>query len=324
MTPMSTAPPVRAEPYLRSVRERLFRYLLFESPLPYSAVRRLSGVLIGERTREREIHDFRMRLSLRDILQTRLLLDGVWEPAVTRWWAFLSSRSDVVFDVGAHCGYYTLFTRSVRPDAEVHLFEPNPALCRDIRENLRLNGFADTARLNELAVSDVDGEVRLHVRDIEPAAASITTPEVYDSVRTVSSVSLDSYRRESGVDGVDLVKFDIEGAEFHALRGMRDGLREHAYRRLVLEVHSLYMPEGGPDQLRRTFLEHGYALYRIHETTASPLSTSDSIPDFDQWLVLAPDAVAELDAQREGDDLVVPEEYARIYRGVSWSPAGIS
>lgn len=49
-----------------------------------------------------------MDLRVSDVPQARLLLDGVWEPVFTRWWAYLSSWSATAIDVGAHCGYYSL------------------------------------------------------------------------------------------------------------------------------------------------------------------------------------------------------------------------
>ncbi|RKT53841.1 FkbM family methyltransferase [Saccharothrix australiensis] len=310
-------------PYLSTLPERFFRYLLFRSGLPYPVVRRLAPILVGKRRRERRIHDFRMALSPQDILQTRLLLDGVWEPVLTRWWAFLSARSSVVFDVGAHCGYYTLFGHSANPELEVHAFEPNAELCADVSANLALNGIDARVHLNQVAVGGSTGTTRLYVRDIEPAAASLNELDVYDRTIPVRSTSLDAYCDQHGVDRVDLCKFDIEGAELDAVQGMLEGLRAHRYRCLVLEVHALFMPEGGPRRMLSTFRQHGYTVRRIGEDGARPLAERDLDFDFDQWLVLSPEAEEELAEFRAGDLIRVPPRFAAIYEGVSWSPATI-
>jgi FkbM family methyltransferase len=319
-----TSTAVQPVSYFRSCPARLFRYLAFRTPLPYSIVRRLAPVLVGSRTWERQIYDFRMRLSLRDILQTRLLLDGLWEPVLTRWWAFLAAHATVIVDVGAHCGYYTLFARSVNPDADVHAFEPNARLCEDLTANLALNGYANKVHLHRMAIGRADGSAQLYIRDIEPAAATLNRPEIYDRTTTVPTVNLDSFLAGNGIDSVDLCKVDIEGAELDAVRGIEQGLRDKKYGRFVIEVHSLYMPDdGGPGELREIFERHGYGVYRIDESGATALPKGQPIPAFDQWLVLSPDADRELDGHRIDGRIQIPAEFAAIFEGASWAPAGM-
>jgi FkbM family methyltransferase len=54
---------------------------------------------------------------------------------------------------------------------------------------------------------------------------------------TVACERLDDVVDARGVDVVDLVKIDVEGAEDAVLAGMETGLRAHRYRRVLLELH---------------------------------------------------------------------------------------
>lgn len=316
--------PVSPPPMFRSLPARLYRFLLFRSRLPYSTVRSLAPLLVGNRTADRTVYDFRMRLSQRDILQTRILLDGVWEPVLTRWWALFTARSSVILDVGAHCGYYSLFARSVNPAAYVHAFEPNPVMCADFVRNLALNEQQHGVMVQQTAVADRDGFGDMFVRDVEPAAASMNELSVFDQRLSTPVTRLDSYLNEHGIDHVDLVKLDIEGAEVEAIAGMSDGLAAHRYGALLIETHSRFMADGGIDVLRRELVGHGYQVFRVGARQAVPLGELDPVPDFDQWLALAPSVMAEMADLFEGQVLQLPTEYDAIYEGVEWSPAGVA
>jgi hypothetical protein len=70
---------------------------------------------------------------------------------------------------------------------------------------------------------------------------------------------------EAGVDVVDLVKMDIEGAEWMAVEGMRESLINHRVRRFLLELHPEQLAKHGRsagdliEQLRR----FGYIGWKI-------------------------------------------------------------
>jgi FkbM family methyltransferase len=311
-----------AIPISAELAMRLFRKLYLRSRIPYSVVRRFARLALNSCTYEREIERFRMRLTPLDVLQTRLLLDGVWEPAFTRWWAYLSTQGHTIIDIGAHCGYYSLFARSVSPTCVIHAFEPNPLLQDDFRRNVQLNSY-DGIELIPQAITAHQGETDLYVRDIEPAAGSIHRPHVYDRRLTVGCTTLDSYVTEHRIEVVDLVKMDIEGGEANAIAGMQVGLAQGWYGALLMEVHKILMPEGQAESLRQVLAAHGYTLYRIKDVSAEPLLVDGAIPDFDQWLALSPHRVEKLKLiGRAGGEVILPGKFATIYEGIRWQPAG--
>jgi hypothetical protein len=75
----------------------------------------------------------------------------------------------------------------------------------------------------------------------------------------------DSWRRTVGLDRIDLVKIDVEGAEYSVLKGMRQMLEENIISRIMLEV-SEEMAGGfgySPSDLC-TFLEDmGYQCFKL-------------------------------------------------------------
>ena len=83
-----------------------------------------------------------------------------YEPAtVATWWA-LSRDADVIADVGAHVGYYTVVAHAANPRAMVHAVEPFPDAAGHLREALRLNAIGDRVQLHEVALGSATGDRR--------------------------------------------------------------------------------------------------------------------------------------------------------------------
>lgn len=139
---------------------------------------------------------------------------------------------DVVWDVGANMGSYSLL--SAKAGADVVAFEPGPEARGVLVENARLNGVSSSVNSTPYALSDYDGEAmlapseRTGTREIQPDGDDGDTVPV---------------RRGDGltVPTPDLAKVDVEGHELHVLRGMRDVLSQLRY--VVVEVH----PQSGVD-----------------------------------------------------------------------------
>jgi hypothetical protein len=73
--------------------------------------------------------------------------------------------------------------------------------------------------------------------------------------------TLDAWAERAGLDRLDVVKVDIEGAEILALRGMRATLRRLKPRLLAIEVKDVVMERGPGDEaaLHALLAECGYA-----------------------------------------------------------------
>jgi FkbM family methyltransferase len=82
---------------------------------------------------------------------------------------------------------------------------------------------------------------------------------------SVAARPLDHVLAEAGIDGIDLLKMDIEGAEGMALRGMQEILSRRRVRRLLLELHPSQLQEHGQSaaEIIGRFQEWGYGGWRI-------------------------------------------------------------
>jgi FkbM family methyltransferase len=142
---------------------------------------------------------------------------GIYEQKKRTLFEKTVTENNVVYDVGAHVGFYTLLASDlVGPVGKVFAFEPVPENLSCLREHIRINGVHNVS-VFESAVAERSGW------EYFERGTSSSTGRIYanGSLR-VRAVSLDALRAQSGISGPDVIKIDVEGAEYRVLCGARD------------------------------------------------------------------------------------------------------
>ncbi len=156
--------------------------------------------------------------SARDIVRTAFSQSG--EDVVMK--KFIRP-GDIVFDVGAHLGFYTLLvSKLVGKDGKVFAFEPNPELLPSLRQTV---GHLANVTLFECALSDKAGKIELFVpEDASMASLSDWTAGGAGSVHSVRcDVKVLGELVESGEVALpQFIKCDVEGAELAVFSGARN------------------------------------------------------------------------------------------------------
>lgn len=194
---------------------------------------------------------------------------GKYEPQETCVVRSILRPGDVFVDVGANCGYYTLTAAGlVGPSGRVVAFEAHPGIYETLMRSIGLNHLPYVTALN-VAVADGPGTLSMS-GDAEATALGMARVVVGDGPEAriqIRAAALDDLLDDAGVDRVDLLKMDIEGAEALAIRGMSAGLRRGRYRRILLELHPRQIGELGEkvEAIYRTLAEAGYVAYSLHQ-----------------------------------------------------------
>ena len=157
----------------------------------------------------------------------------------------VAAARGVVVDAGAHVGTFT--ATAAAHAAQVVAVEPNPANLALLRANLERNGI-DNVEIVEGALWPGEDEVELAMAG--PTSAGSVVDEGGGTTVTVQAVDLDSLVDRVG--SVDLLKLDIEGAEFELLRAASPATLARIDT-IVGELHLWADPSGGDDL--RTQLE---------------------------------------------------------------------
>lgn len=166
----------------------------------------------------------------------RSFVYGTWEKEVVASLTKNVSEGSVVFDVGAHIGFYTLLlAKLVGPGGRVYSFEPLPENFKLLSENVERNRCSNV-RLVRKAVMVRSGPIRVTVPNSEPVPGSVSLTADYGTPPiTVEAITLDEFAAPlSGP--IHLIKMDVEGAEHQVLLGGERTIRDHRPN-LMIELH---------------------------------------------------------------------------------------
>jgi FkbM family methyltransferase len=178
-----------------------------------------------------------MKLDMRDMIQETILLTKLWDPETTEFILDNLSAGNVFVDIGANVGYFTLLAaQRVGDEGRVLCIEPNPSVAGQLRENVERSGLFNVTVV-QAACSHTVGPRVLYLSGISNTGRSSLSAENVDGAECVKvhCVTADGLVQDHGLLRIDVVKIDVEGAEFEVLRGMTDIL-SRAKPKLVLEL----------------------------------------------------------------------------------------
>jgi FkbM family methyltransferase len=211
-----------------------------------------------------EVLGHKMFLDSRDSLN--LSINGVYEPFETELVKKEIRKGDVVLDVGANIGYYTLiFAKLVGENGKVFAFEPDPSNFALLKKNVEINGYKNIT-LVQKAVSNKTGKTKLYLSD-----RNLGDHRIYDSHDGRRCIEIDAIRLDDyfkNYNGkIDFIKMDIQGAEGGAIQGMCSLLKKNKNVKIVTEFWPIGLKRFGigPEEYVKLLIEHGFKLYEINE-----------------------------------------------------------
>ena len=149
-----------------------------------------------------------------------------------------------VFDVGANVGELTLlFSRFVGDEGRVHGFEAGGQVFKRLETVCAAAGRRNVV-LNHLALAEKNGTVRLNVYDEPYSSFNSQARRPLKNygldlepagIEETPALTLDSYCRDRKIEFIDLLKIDVEGAEFQVMQGARRMLRSQSIACLTFE-----------------------------------------------------------------------------------------
>jgi FkbM family methyltransferase len=206
---------------------------------------------------------------------------GTYVPGVMQALRSLLEPDAVAFDVGANIGVFALVMGRLAARGQVFAFEPAPENYDYLLENLRRNGARNVVA-ERSAVYDQDGTVPFvfspagpSASFVSPGAGSAGNAELPGS-QPVRAIRLDTYVRDHGLQRVDLIMVDTEGAEMAVLRGAATTLAVHRPA-LLVEVNPVALRRFG-DTSFGALVQHlrsGRRLYSITDAGLPARIVSD-------------------------------------------------
>lgn len=209
-----------------------------------------------------DIQGHKMFLDLKDALGLSV---RAYEPLETEFVKKEIKKGNVVLDLGAHIGYYTLiFAKLVGENGKVIAFEPDPDNFALLEKNVKVNDYQNVTLVQKV-ISNKTGKAKLYLSEVTPGHRIYNSVDSHQSIET-ETIRLDDYFKN--YDGkIDFIKMDIEGAEGEAIQGMTSLLERNENVKIMTE----FWPSGleksgiGPEECLRLPARQGFRLYYMNK-----------------------------------------------------------
>ena len=180
------------------------------------AFRKLAILLLGGRPVDAESLGARFRLApYNNVCEKRILFAPQdFDAAEREYLAGLIGARFTFLDIGANIGGYALaLAARAGRDARILAFEPQPDVFDRLIFNISINPFG-TVKAMALAVADRDGELTLFLDPANQGEASVKIVNQDRAGRVrVPARALLGIVEDEGLDHIDAMKLDVEGAE---------------------------------------------------------------------------------------------------------------
>jgi FkbM family methyltransferase len=166
------------------------------------------------------------------------------EPETVRWIEEYVQPGDVLYDVGANVGAYSLIAaRHGQGRVRVLAFEPSFSTYALLCRNVVLNGCDATVSPHLICLTETPGLVTFVYSSLEPGSALHQTGRQDDTPAATTAYrqatlgfSIDVLVAQFGFAAPNHIKIDVDGAELLVLRGASETLGSGQVRTLHVEV----------------------------------------------------------------------------------------
>lgn len=214
-----------------------------------------------------------MFLDEKDILG--LSINKVHEPFETKLVKTMLKKGDTVLDAGANIGYYTLiFADLVGPKGRVYAFEPDPENFAILKKNIAINNYKNVELINA-AVADKTGAINFFHDSRSTAAHRVFKEDKNEKAIRVKVVTLDNYFSRKSLK-IDLIKFDIQGAEVNAINGMKKLIKKNKNIKIISEFWPYGINKTGhkASEFTSFFVKQGFEMFELYEKDETLIKTN--------------------------------------------------
>lgn len=209
-------------------------------------------------------------------------------------WLFLRP-GDWFIDCGAHVGLFTMLaSRITNGDVNILAIEPNPQTLTYLRNNL-LSCHTDKTEVIAGAALNKSGKANLSVGKEGRSAYSSVEIEVSRNTVSVDTFTIDDLLESRGIEKVQFMKLDVEGAEQSVLSGALKSVKAGRLPVVMVEFTESTLNQMGMStgDLRASWEAVGYRFYRLdeEELRLTPYVFDGAIRYENLFAVMNPDAV---------------------------------
>jgi FkbM family methyltransferase len=163
-----------------------------------------------------------------------------------------NSDKPFIIDCGANIGVSAIYFKQLYPLSEILAFEPDKEIFKILEQNISLNNLGNIELINK-GLWDNDSIITFISEGADAGRINDSTKE--NSNSHIEVVSLRPYLNRP----VDLLKIDIEGAEYKVLKSCEDFL--YKVKNIFIEYHSFIDQEQNLSEITQILKKVGFRIY---------------------------------------------------------------
>lgn len=253
--------------YSESVRKVLIKTSLF--PVVKIVYNKLHKMSLDE-IRTEKVLGHQLQFHQDSIVEQRQINTSVNEAKVIKRITERSNPGSTVFDIGGNIGVHACLVRKSMGKSnnnEVISFEPHPNNAQRLRQNAKLNEV--DVHVEQVALFDREGTMTLHSVSENPGEGkhALKTKAEKNNLEKieVETIPGDLYIEKKALSYPNVIKIDVEGAEYQVLSGLSDTLEKDACRSVFVEVHNSKLPvfDSNEKKIKQILRNSGFELRQI-------------------------------------------------------------
>lgn len=191
-------------------------------------------------------HNLKLNISSKNLIDHKILFTGEYEKETKDFLNAEVKAGMIVLEAGANTGTETLLlSKLVGTKGKVYAFEPVPFIFNKLDKNISVNGLQNVVH-EQLAIGESEQEISFFVADENYTNQGLSSKKagVHSKLQkkiTVNQVTIDNYLERMGVERLDFIKMDIQGAEFDLLKGAEKTFKKF-HPKIFLEAYDNWSP----------------------------------------------------------------------------------
>jgi len=192
-----------------------------------------------------------------------ILINGTYEHEVFEKLMSFAKKDEVLWDIGAHIGSFSLKALNQPGVSKIYCFEPNPKTFELLKYNKELNNNPDKLNICQIGLGDKNSELAFEPdKEGNSGRSKFSNTDSNRSSLKLAITRVDDLIFEKGFTPPTLIKIDVEGFEKYVFMGAERLFSECPPKSIIFEAeHTNQMLKD--EFIARFFEKHGYTVEHV-------------------------------------------------------------